>query len=351
MKAVVKNRAGRGVEYVTDHADPKPADGHVVVQIAAASLCGTDRELYEWTPSAQAFGLNLPIVLGHEGAGTVVEVGAGVTGLRVGDRVAFESHLSCGRCFPCRTGDAHTCERTGIIGMHIDGVFAEYMAAPQEICVPLPESASLEAGALLEAAGVAVHAVQRANYSVAGRAVLVSGGGPVGLIVAYLARRMGAAHVVVVEPNQYRRQHAEGLGVTAMAPGDGVVERCRELTRRRGGFDVAFECSGAPGTLTTLFEAARRESTIVTVGHPSRAAEVDIAAHINKKGITLRGIFGRRLWETWEQTLLLLESGRLDLEWLITHQMPLARVDEAVQLLTGEACKVLLLPSRNDVGP
>jgi threonine 3-dehydrogenase len=344
MKAVVKRSAERGVEYVTDHPDPKATEGHVVVEVAAASLCGTDRELYEWTPSARAFELDLPVVLGHEGAGTVVEVGPGVTGLRVGDRVALESHLVCGRCFPCRTGDAHTCERTRIVGMHIDGLFAEYTAAPQDVCVKLPDHASLEIGALLEAAGVAVHAVQRAGYAVAGRAVLVSGGGPVGLVLAHLARLMGAAHVIVVEPNAYRRGQAQEIGALALPPGDEVVERCRELTGRRGGFDVAFECSGAPAALPPLFEALRRESTLVTVGHPSRPIEIDIAAHVNKKGITLRGIFGRRLWDTWEQTMLLLDSGRLDLEWLITHRMPLGRIDEAVGLLTGDAGKVLLVP-------
>jgi threonine 3-dehydrogenase len=228
--------------------------------------------------------------------------------------------------------------------MHIDGVFAEYMAAPQEICVKLPDHASLETGALLEAAGVAVHAIQRSGYAVAGRAVLVSGAGPVGLVVAYLARLMGAAYVLVVEPNPYRRAQAEKIGALAIAPGDEVAERCRQLTGQRGGFDVAFECSGAQAALPSLFEALRREATLVTVGHPGRPAEINVAAYINKKGITLRGIFGRRLWETWEQTLLLLDSGRLDLEWLITHRMPLDKADEAVDLLTGEACKVLLVP-------
>ncbi|MBS9376537.1 zinc-dependent alcohol dehydrogenase [Rhodococcus sp. B50] len=340
----MKSAAQRGVDYVTDAADPKAGDGHVVIEVAAASLCGTDRELYEWTPSAQAFNLNLPVILGHEGAGTVVEVGPGVTGLTVGDRVALESHLTCGECFPCRTGDAHTCERTGIIGMHIDGLFAEYMSVPAGICVKLPAALSFESGALLEAAGVAVHAIQRANYSVAGRAVLISGAGPVGLVLAHLAQLMGAAYTVVVEPNEYRRAQATKLGVTALAPGDGVVERCRELTGKRGGFDVAFECSGAPSALNTLLEAVRREATVVTVGHPSRPIDIDIAAYINKKGITLRGIFGRRLWETWEQSLLLLDSGRLDLDWLITHRMKLSQIDEAVELLTGDACKVLLVP-------
>nr|WP_271209241.1 alcohol dehydrogenase catalytic domain-containing protein [Rhodococcus wratislaviensis] len=340
----MKSAAQRGVDYVTDAADPKAGDGHVVIEVAAASLCGTDRELYEWTPSAQAFNLNLPVILGHEGAGTVVEVGPGVTGLTVGDRVALESHLTCGQCFPCRTGDAHICERTGIIGMHIDGLFAEHMSVPAGICVKLPDALSFESGALLEAAGVAVHAVQRANYSVAGRAVLISGAGPVGLVLAHLAQLMGAAYTVVVEPNEYRRAQATTLGVTALAPGEGVVERCRELTGKRGGFDVAFECSGAPSALNTLLEAVRREATVVTVGHPSRPIDIDIAAYINKKGITLRGIFGRRLWETWEQSLLLLDSGRLELDWLITHRMKLSQIDEAVELLTGDACKVLLVP-------
>jgi threonine 3-dehydrogenase len=345
VRAVVKTQAQRGVEYTTTHPDPTPGDGSVVLEIAAASLCGTDRELYEWTPSAQAFNMNLPTVLGHEAAGTVVDVGPGVRDLKVGDQVALESHLTCGQCFPCRTGDAHTCERTGIIGMHIDGVFAEYMAAPQDICVKLPASLDLETGALLEATGVAVHAIQRAGYSVAGRAVVVSGAGPVGLALAHLAQLMGAAYVVVIEPNPYRRAQAERLGVIALHPDEHVIERCRELTTRRGGFDVAFECSGAPGTLTTLFEAVRREATVITVGHPGRPAEVNIAAYINKKGITLRGIFGRRLWETWEQTLLLVDSGRLELDWLITHRMKLDQIDEAVELLTGDAGKVLLVPS------
>src|SRR4029079_11412707 len=259
MKAVIKNAPERGFTYLTDYADPKPADGQVIIEVAAASLCGTDREVYERTPSAPAFNLDLPVVTGHEGAGTIVDVGHGVTGLQVGDRVALESHLTCGQCFPCRTGSAHTCERTGIIGMHIDGVFAEYMAAPQDICVKLPDQASLEVGALLEAAGVAVHAIQRSNYVVAGRAVLVSGGGPVGLVVASLAQLMRAAHVIVIEPNPYRRAQAQQIGALAMPPGDEVVERCQELTGNRGGFDVAFECSGAQTALPPLFEALRRE--------------------------------------------------------------------------------------------
>jgi threonine 3-dehydrogenase len=347
MKAVIKHAAERGIQVRDDWAEPAAGQGQVLLEVAAASLCGTDRELYEWTPSAQAFNLTPPVVLGHEGSGTVLAVGAGVENVTPGDRVALESHLICGRCYPCRTGSAHTCERTGILGMHIDGVFAERVAVPANICVPLPESVSLETGALLESAGVAMHAVQRSGNAVAGQYVLVNGCGPVGLVIAQIALALGAAAVVAVEPNPFRRKQAESIGAQVLDPSDDVVGVCRDLAGRRGGFDVAFEVSGVRGVLPPLLEALRREATLVTVGHPSEPAAIDIASFVNKKGITLRGIFGRRLWDTWEQLLLLLQSGRIDLDWLITHRLPLDEADAAVELLTGDAGKVLLVPGAN----
>ncbi|CAM3241311.1 zinc-dependent alcohol dehydrogenase [Stackebrandtia soli] len=343
MKAIVKSAAGKGIE-VQDIPVPTPGPNDVVVDVAAASLCGTDRELYEWTPAAQAFGLTLPVVLGHEGAGTVTQVGADVTDLAPGDRVALESHLACGRCYPCRTGNAHTCDNTKILGMHFDGVFAETVAVPREICVRLPDSVSLETGALLESAGVGVHAIQRTGHAVAGRTVLVNGCGPIGLVIIQLSMLMGAAHVVAVEPNPFRRQLAEELGARAIPPTAELPQLCRELTGARGGFDVAFEVSGVNGVLSGLFESLRREATLVTIGHPGVQPTVDVAAYINKKGITWRGIFGRRLWDTWEDLLLLIDSGRLNLDWLVTHRLSLDSAEEAIGLLTGDANKVLLVP-------
>jgi len=295
MLGVVKGSSERGFEVAKDLPEPAPGAGDVLIEVAAASLCGTDREVYEWSPSAQAFGLNLPVVTGHEGSGTILEVGKDVTGLSVGDRVALESHLICGTCFACRTGCAHTCERTGILGMHIDGVFAERVAVPAGICVALPEEVSLEVGALLESAGVAVHAIQRSGSGVAGQNVLVNGCGPVGLALIQIAIAMGAANVVAVEPNPYRRNHAKALGARVLEPSDPVVETCHEIAAFRGGFDVAFEVSGVRGVLATLFAALRREATVVTIGHPGEPVPIDVAAYINKRGITLRGIFGRRL--------------------------------------------------------
>ncbi len=344
MRAVIKSSAAKGVEVRNDWPEPVAGPGEVVIDVAAASLCGTDRELYEWTPSAQAFALELPVVLGHEGSGTVLAVGEGVESLQVGDRVAMESHLICNECFPCRTGSAHTCERTRILGMHIDGVFAERVAVPADICLKLPDSISLETGALLEGAGVAMHAIQRSGLAVAGQNVIVNGCGPVGLVIIKLAMTLGASSVLAVEPNPYRQDQARALGAEVLHPSDDLVTRAREIAGTRGGFDVAFEVSGVRGVLTPLFESLRREAVLVTIGHPSQPAEIDIAAYINKKGITLRGIFGRRLWDTWEQMMLLVGSGRLDLDWLITHRLPLESADEAVELLSGDAGKVLLVP-------
>jgi threonine 3-dehydrogenase len=345
MKAVVKHAAERGIQVRGDWAEPVARPGEVLLEVAAASLCGTDRELYEWTPSAQAFNLNPPVVLGHEGSGTVLGVGEGVENVKPGDRVALESHLICGRCYPCRTGSAHTCERTRILGMHIDGVFAERVAVPAGICVPLPESVSLETGALLESAGVAMHAVQRSGYAVAGQHVLINGCGPVGLVTAQIALALGAATVVAVEPNRFRQKQAESIGARVLDPSDDVAGVCRDLAGSRGGFDVAFEVSGVRGVLPPLLNALRREATLVAVGHPSEPTAIDIAAYVNKKGITLRGIFGRRLWDTWEQLLLLVQSGRLNLDWLVTHRLPLDQAEAAVELLTGDAGKVLLVPN------
>ncbi|MBO1903235.1 alcohol dehydrogenase catalytic domain-containing protein [Leucobacter weissii] len=346
MKAVVKSRAEHGADFVTDLPEPEVGATDVLLEVAAASVCGTDRELYEWTPSAQAFNLRLPNVLGHEISGTVIEVGKDVTRFEVGDRLALESHVPCYRCYPCSVGDAHNCTNMLLLGMHIDGGFAERTAVPESVGVKLPDSVSLEVGSLMESAGVAWTAIARSGFAVNGANVLVSGCGPVGLVVIQLSILLGAASVVAIEPNPYRRRIAESLGATVLDPfSDDVVAHCRNLNPWRGGVDVAFEVSAAPSALPTLLESVRREGDVVTIGHPSSAVPIDIAAHINKKGITLRGVFGRRLWSTWEGLSQMLESGRLDLSWLITHRLELDKFEHAIELLTGDANKVVLFPN------
>ncbi|WP_237566085.1 alcohol dehydrogenase catalytic domain-containing protein [Ornithinimicrobium cerasi] len=219
MRAVVKTGPGKGLTYRQDWPDPRPpGPGEVLIKVAAASLCGTDREIVEDTPAARSFNLATPVVIGHEGSGTVQSVGEGVTRVQAGDRVALESHMWCGQCHACRTGHAHACPRTRIVGMHIDGLFAEYTVVAEQVCVKLPDSIDLDTGALMESAGVAVHAVQRADYAVAGGAVLVNGCGPVGLVAGEIARVMGATQVVAVDPNPFRRGQADSRGFTTVDP-------------------------------------------------------------------------------------------------------------------------------------
>lgn len=345
MRAIVKVGPVRGVELRSQVAEPEAGPGEVVIKVAASSICGTDLHLFEWDKSAQAFNPTLPLIMGHEFAGTVVATGSGVTQLKKGDRVAAESHIFCGHCYFCRTGDAHNCLNMRLLGLTWDGAFAEYAKLPVNVCFALPDAIPLEIGALFEGCGVAVHGFQRAG-SVAGAAVVVMGCGPIGLVLIALCQAFGATSVIGVEPNPYRRKLVEKLGARAVDPrSEDVVKIARDMNPRRGGADVGFEVSAARGVMRPLFDALRREATLVTIGHPSESDPIDIAADINKKGVTLKGIFGRRIWDTWELLLALIESKRLDLSWLITHRFDLAEFDQGIALLTGEAGKVLIMPN------
>lgn len=350
MRAVVKAKPERGANFVSAYPERRISVDEVRIQIAAASVCGTDRELYEYSPMAQAFNLDIPVVLGHECAGTIIEVGSAVDSLTIGDTVALESHVACWDCYPCRNGNAHNCLNMKLLGLHLDGGFAERLVVPATACFKLPQDFPLEQAALLEPAGVAMHAIQRSKVDLAGADVVISGGGPVGLFIAAIARALGAANVMVVEPNAYRRGLIAELGATPLAPTDDVIGACRGLSGAKFGFDVAFEASGAPAALPPLLEALRKEATIVAVGIPGRSIEVDVAAYLIKKGLTFTGSFGRALWGTWEKIAELVASGKLDLSKFITHRLPLSALDEAIELLSEESCKVLLIPDLPDRG-
>jgi threonine 3-dehydrogenase len=345
MRAVVKTEPAPGVRLVEDHPEPTVGPDDVLLQVGAVSVCGTDREMYEWTPAAEAFGLDLPVVLGHEAAGTVLAVGERVRSVKVGDLVAIETHVPCGHCFACRTGDAHNCQTMKIVAMHLDGAFAERVAVPESVCFVLPEGMSVETGALLEPAGVAWHALQRSGMAVAGGSVLVSGCGPIGLMIIRFALALGATEVIAIEPNPFRRETARTLGATVFSPGPEARAHVAAHHAHRDGVDVAFEVSAAPRAFDGLFDLVRREGIVVTIGHPAAPVPIDIAKHINKRGITLRGVFGRRLWDTWEELSAFLRANDDDLDWIVTHHLPLGDLGEVVDLLGGDANKILIHPS------
>lgn len=347
MKAVVKTTPAHGYDYVTDHPEPPVGFGQVRIAVAAASLCGTDKELVAYSAAARAFGLAFPVVLGHEVAGTVVETGPGVDTLRCGDRVALESHIACRRCYHCRVGEGHNCLNMTLLGLHVDGGFAERLVVSEHACFALPENVSTETGALFESAGVAVHAVQRSQVNLAGRSVLIAGGGPIGLALVQLSQLSGARRTVVVEPNAFRRNVAESLGAVAFEPDASVADWCQGESEDRGGFDVGFDCTGAPGALEVVLRALRREATAVCVGVPKQPFALDVTQYVIKQGLTLKGSFGRSLWQTWDVLSSLVSRGRLDLDMLVTHKMGLSRFQEALDLQGGNTGKVLLLPGRD----
>lgn len=345
MKAIVKTKPEDGFEYVTDHPERPVGPGQVRIQVAAASPCGTDRELVRYGPAAEAFGLNLPVVLGHEVSGTVVEVGPGVETLRVDDRVALESHIACRNCYQCRLGQGHNCLNMALLGLHVDGGFAESVVVSEYACYPLPDDVATEIGALFESAGVAVHAALRSQVNLTGRSVLIAGAGPIGLALVQLANASGARRVVVIEPNSFRRNVAEKFGAVPLDADEGAVDWCLSDASDRGGFDVGFDCTGAAGALDIILKSLRREATVVCVGVPRAPFALDITRFVIKHGITIRGSFGRSLWQTWDVLGSLVSRGSLDLEALVTHRMGLLDFQKALDLQGGDAGKVLLLPS------
>lgn len=343
VRAVLKTEPAPGFDLVTDHPEPELGRGQVRIEVGAVSVCGTDRETFDYGPAVRDLGLRLPVVTGHECAGTVVEVAPDVERFRVGDRVAVETHVACLECFQCVRGNAHNCLRMDLLGLTIDGAFAEQVVLPASTCFRLPDELSLEAAALLEPAGSAMHAVQRSGMSLDGAHVLVSGAGPIGLAALQIARAKGA-EVLVVEPNPHRGAMAESLGATLVNSGEGLVDRVRDLTGAAGGVDLVLECSGAMPALEAALEVTRREGTVMSIGLTNRALEVSATRHLISRGLTLKGSFGRRIWDSWTELTALVASGGVDLDSLISHRLELEEVDTAIELLTGNACKVVLYP-------
>ena len=349
MRAVVKLRPERGCDLVTDREEPALRPGEVRVQVAAASVCGTDAAFFESGNAGGDLGMTLPRTMGHEVSGTVVEIGPHTTGLPLGARVALETHLHCGHCFFCRSGNAHNCSNMGILGVTVDGAFAERVVVPARSCFRVPDEIDLHTAAILESAGSAMHAVLRSDVTMLGASVLVSGAGPVGLVAGQIALAAGARSVLLVEPNPHRRDLAARLGLAAIDVGVDAVASADPATRTRGGFDLALECSGAMAALVAALVAVRREATVVAVGLVRGQMSLPVSETLITRGVTLRGSWGRSIWETWDSLTALVVAGSVDIEALVTHRLPLGGLPQALDLMHGEAGKVLLDPALPEV--
>jgi threonine 3-dehydrogenase len=320
---------------------PEPGSGQVLLRVDAASICGTDLHLFEWDDWA-ADNLVPPRVLGHELAGTVVGIGQGVTRVKVGDLVGVESHLFDWTCAQCRRGDMHLCRNLRVIGVHTDGGFAEQVVIPEANAI---ESNGLDPAvvALQEPMGNAVHAAF--VEPIEGRSVLVTGCGPIGLCAVGIAKAGGAAVVIATDTEPYRLELARTMraDVALDAGGPDTAERILDATGGDG-VDVVLEMSGAPAALASGLRLATRGGRVSLLGIFSDDVPVDLSDLVIMKGLRLYGIYGRRIYDTWERTQALLRGG-LDVSPIITHRLPLAEWEQAFDLIASRhAGKVVLAP-------
>ena len=347
MRAIIKNDRVAGVVCV-EKEKPTPGIDEVLIEVKAAAICGTDIHYWKWNDSAESFAnqynVKFPFTLGHECSGIVREVGANVKNFAVGDHVAFETHIYCGHCYQCRTGNPHNCQNMKIYGTSCDGCFAEFATAPASVCFKLPADVGFEEGALYEPGGVAMHAVQRSDVR-PGDTVLVFGCGAIGQIVTQIMLASGAGKVIAVDIDEYKVNMAReygAIGVNSLK--DDLPQIVRNCTGERGGVDVIVEVTGAPSVYETLFDYLRPEGHVVTVAHPGRPIPINVTKNINTKGATIRGVFGRHIWDSWYELSGLVENKKIDLKKVITHRFPLEKCMEAFQQTGMGAGKVLFIP-------
>lgn len=339
MHAIVKDRAAPGLT-VTTVPTPSPGPGEVRIAVRHAGVCGTDLHIADWDAWAEG-RIHPPIVVGHEFAGEIVEVGEGVTELSVGQLVTAEGHLVCNHCLQCRTGNGHICRNTKIIGVDRDGAFAEFIVMPATNVLTL-DGIPTEVGAIMDPMGNAFHTVLTAE--IPGSTVFVVGCGPIGCFAVGIARAAGAAKVIASDVNPKRLALAERMGaqVTIDARTDDVVQTVLKATAGEG-VDVVCEMSGVPSALHQAFAAVRMGGRVQLLGIPRGEVPVDFATEIIFKGITVYGVIGRKMYETWHEMRRFLSSGMLDPAPVITHRFPLAHIDDALAAIrSGDAGKVIL---------
>jgi threonine 3-dehydrogenase len=347
MHALVKPTAAPGME-MREMPVPEIGATDVLVAVETASVCGTDLHIYHWDAWAQA-RIKPPYIPGHEFCGTVAAVGELVTNVKVGDFVSAEMHVACGQCLQCRSGQAHVCRFVKILGVDADGAFADYVRIPASNIWKLDASIPRDFGSLFDPFGNAVHTVL--SGAIAGQTVAVTGCGPIGLFSIAVAKACGAARIFAIEPNAQRRELARTLGASVLLdPADKTMEQQLLDATDGNGVDVLLEMSGHPAAIAQGLRLLRMGGRASLLGIPAKPVELDLANALIFKGATMHGINGRKMYETWYQAEALIRDSGIDLSPVITHRLPLAEFDRAMQLLeSGEASKILLTVKRQTV--
>ncbi|HEY4923324.1 MAG TPA: L-threonine 3-dehydrogenase [Roseiarcus sp.] len=338
MKSLVKAKSERGL-WREETPRPEFGPNDVLIKVKKAAICGTDLHIYNWDKWA-ARTIPVPMVVGHEYLGVIEAVGRDVTALKVGQRVSGEGHIVCGFCRNCRAGRGHLCRNTLGVGVNRPGAFADYVAIPASNAYLIPDSIPDEIAAILDPLGNAVHTAL--SFDLVGEDVLITGAGPIGLMAIAICRHVGARNIVITDVNDYRLDLARKMGATRAVRADRQTLRAvMDEIDMHEGFDVGLEMSGNPRALRDMIGSMNNGAKVALLGILADEAAIDWNQVIFK-GLTLKGIYGREMYETWYKMLAMLQSG-LDVTPVITHRLPMAEYEKGFAALNaGQACKVVL---------
>jgi threonine 3-dehydrogenase len=340
MKALVKARAERGL-WIEDVPEPQVGINDVKIRVLATGICGTDLHIYEWDTWAQKT-IPVPLVIGHEFVGEIVEVGSNVTDFHVGDRVSGEGHVVCGRCRNCLAGRRHLCAHTSGVGVNRAGAFAEYIVLPMTNIWRHAPEVPLEVAAIFDPLGNAVHTALA--FPVLGEDVLVTGAGPIGIMAAAVAKHAAARHVVITDLNPYRLELARhAAGVTkAVNPRETTLTQVQEQLGMQEGFDIGLEMSGNAHAFRDMLTNLSHGAKVALLGIPSPSEMAIDWAKVIFNQYTIRGIYGREMYETWYKMTVMLQSG-LDISKVITHRYDWSEFENGFEAMrSGNSGKVIL---------
>ncbi|MGB5629458.1 MAG: L-threonine 3-dehydrogenase [Woeseiaceae bacterium] len=338
MKALVKAKAERGI-WMEDIAAPEIGHNDVLIKVNRTAICGTDIHIFKWDDWARAT-IPVPMAVGHEFSGQIVEMGVEVRGFEIGDRVSAEGHITCGHCRNCRAGRRHLCMNTVGVGVNRPGAFAEYISVPAFNVFKLPDAITDELASILDPLGNATHTAL--SFDLVGEDVLITGAGPIGIMAVGIARYAGARHVVITDVNDYRLDLARKMGATRAinVATTSIDETMKELGMAEG-FDVGMEMSGNPQAFRDMLRTMHHGGKIAMLGIPPG----DMAINWNEvifKGLVLKGIYGREMFETWYKMSSMLQSG-LNMDPIITHHFDINEFLPAFELMeSGQSGKVVL---------
>ena len=338
MKALVKSSGERGI-WLENIPEPECNTNDVKIRITHSSICGTDLHIYKWDAWAQKT-LDVPLVIGHEFCGIVEEIGPGVTHYKLGQRVSGEGHITCGNCRNCRAGKRHLCQKSSGIGVHKDGAFAEYLVIPESNVWPIHDEIPSDIASFFDPFGNAVHT--SLSYEMVGEDVLITGAGPIGMMSVAICKFVGARNVVITDINDYRLTLAKKMGATKTinVSKSSIAEFYPQLNMTSG-FDVGLEMSGNPEAFRSMLEHMYHGGKVALLGLLPDSTRIDWD-DIIFKGLRVKGIYGREMYETWYKMTQMLRSG-LDISQVVTHRISIDQYEEAFNIMeTGECGKIVL---------